>query len=564
MTQAATIVSADKSPASARGAGWAVPDVNSAVWLFALIGLIACIHVSMVLGRSINGDEFWFYSQVEIVARGDAIQPLQTIHTRAFAWWLPALPGNAIDHIQIARIVMLMFIGVAGFGVYSAARAFGDHRAALLAAAAYLGAGYVLHHGTSFRVDPIVTALLANALAIALRTSLSARWIVALGVLVGLAAMVTIKFVLWAPAFAGAALWRWHALGYDWRYIARWFAAGAVALATFAALFALHGMAAGLPDASGSATGTLTQSAEAMFRLNGRIHMLILGVAAANSLPLALMAFGVVVFVLRQKDWPGARKLAVLGLWAVTLTPIYYSNSVPYAYVFFLAPVAVTTALVAPIFAQRYSYAGIAGAVAVCAIAVWAVDRRDMLAEQHKMVDAVHLAFPQPVAYFDCCGMIGSFEKANDFRSVWGVKRYLAAGEPEFLKQLKARPVPLAIDNNDDFSPLFDGTGTDEILPADAAALRGNFIHFWGDIYLAGAELGPLAKRKWALLVPGTYTVEGAMIVNGKRLGNGALVTLTRGTVKLENPRSTASRLVWGKRPQRPNYAPAPSMWVSY
>ena len=362
-----------------------LPGADSAVWLYALLGLLGAIHISMVLGRSINGDEFLFYSQVEIVARGEAISPLQTIHTRAFAWWLPSLPGDEIDHILIARWFMLSMLALTGFGIYSLARAFADHRAALIAAAAYLGAGYVLQHGTSFRVDPIVAALLANALAVVVRTDLSARWIAILGILVGVAAMVTIKIVLWALAFAGAALWSWQARKFDRQYPVRWIAAGVIALMVFASLFALHSMDQGLQSAEGAAKGTLASSGGRMFGLNEWIYIQFMGAAAANSLPLAAMAL-LLPFVLAKPAMPTVRKWSIAGLWIVALTPIYYENSSPYSYVFFLPPIAATTAFVVPWLAQRYSHAAIAGAIAVCALAVCTLERRDVLPQQRQLV----------------------------------------------------------------------------------------------------------------------------------------------------------------------------------
>ncbi len=539
-----------------------LPGIDSAIWIYALLGLLGAIHVSMILGRSINGDEFWFYSQVEIVARGEAIQPLQTIHTRAFAWWLPRLPGNEIDHIRIARLFMLGCLAVTGFGIYAIARAFADHRAALIAAAAYLGAGYVLQHGTSFRVDPIVAAFLTNALAVAIRTNLSARWIVVLGILVGFAAMVTIKFILWAPAFAGAALWRWQARKFEWHYLARWIAAGAVALAVFALLFTLHSIHQGMLSAEDSATGTLTSSGERMFGLNDFIYIEFMGAAAAKSLPLAAMAL-MVPFVLISQDLPAVRKWSVAGLWIVALTPIYYQNSSPYAYVFFLPPIAATTAFAAPYLAKRYSYAALAGAIAISALTAWAVDRRDVLPQQQQLLGAIHTSFPEASHYFDCCGMLGSLKKANGFRSPFGIENYLAAGRPEFRDAMLAQTLPLAINNNDDFSTLFAGDAS-QFLAEDAAVLRENFIPFWGDIYIAGIELAPETRRNWSLLVPGIYTARGEMIVNGKKIADGSLIELQRGTLDLENTGPEPSRLVWGKRPQAPQYAPPEEFWVSF
>ena len=200
------------APSLDKPSGFSLPRELPVSWLLVLIGLIAAMQLSMATGRSINWDEFWFYSQVEVVARGEFIIPLQTIHTRLFAW-LPGLPGSAIDHILTARLVMWACALVTAGCIYLTAEKFAGRSTALLAVAAYMGAGYVLQHSIAFRVDPMVTALLTSALAIAARTRLNALAIIALGALIGLAAMVTIKFVLWAPAFAGIALWRWHEEG---------------------------------------------------------------------------------------------------------------------------------------------------------------------------------------------------------------------------------------------------------------------------------------------------------------------------------------------------------------
>ncbi|MEL7446634.1 MAG: glycosyltransferase family 39 protein [Pseudomonadota bacterium] len=289
-------MTAPAAPASPEPAGLAtkprmqIPAADSVVWLYALIGGLAAIHVSMLFGRSINWDEFWFYSQVEILARGEFLKPLQTIHTRFFYWWLPGMPGNEIDHIQIARGFMLACLAITTVAIYLCAEAFSDKRTALLATGLYLGSGYVLQHGASFRVDPIVTACLATGLAIAVRSRLSIPAILAFGAVIGLAAMVTIKFVLWAPAFAAVALWRWQDENWDWRYPLRWIVAGIVALVVFAALYWWHGTGTAGSDANAEAVRTLDRSAGKMFGFPGNplFFMVIKGIAV--SMPLIIAA----------------------------------------------------------------------------------------------------------------------------------------------------------------------------------------------------------------------------------------------------------------------------------
>ena len=541
---------------------FALPDASSTFWLYALLGFLAVIHLSMATGRSVNWDEFWFYSQVQTVARGEFIQPLQTIHTRMF-FWLPHLPGNEIDHILIARLVMLGCLAVTACGIYAMAEKFADHRTALLAVAAHLGAGFVLQHGASFRVDPIVTALLTTGLAIATRTRLGAPAILALGAVIGLAGMVTIKFVLWAPAFAGLALCRWQDEDWDWRYPLRWVAAGVVALGVFALLYAWH--ATGSPDqANEVAGGILERTSGKMFGLANSPHLYISAKAVFTALPLVLAIAVVPWVILKHFDLEWHRKAALLAMWFPVLTPLYYLNSLPYFYPFILPAVSATTVFAIPFFVQRYGSHMVAGVIGAAALMVWLTDARGVTERQHVLVDAVHATFEEPVNYIDCCGMIGRFAKVNEFRTQWGVEKYLRTGRPLILEAMREQPVPLLLDNNKEFSRAIYGVDETTFHPQDLAAIKGTYVRFWGDIFVAGRELEAGSSEEWVVLVPGTYTVEGALSVGGKRFADGETVELPRGAVALANTTSETARLIWGEGPKRPQAAVPETYWTTW
>jgi len=426
-----------------------------------------------------------------------------------------------------------------------------------------MGAGYVLQHSTSFRVDPIVTALLTTALCIAARTRLSLHWLVTLGALIGLAAMVTIKFVLWAPAFAGIALWRWHDERYEWQYVARWFAAGAVSVAVFAALYTLHSINLGLYDAKEAAEGTLTRSAGKMFALLDSPHLIMIGKGAFTGLPLTL-AILMVPLVVPRLDVPIAKRIGLMGLWLPILTPFYYVNSLPYFYTFILPPVAVICALALPVFVERYGMALVALFIGLTAAMVWTVDVRGVTDRQRTLITAVHNVFPEPVPYFDCCGMIATFPKKNDFLTRYGVQRYLDTGEATLVKAMQEAPVPLVLDNNRQFSRVIEFNDASEFLPEDAEALRSTYIRFWADIYIAGRMLEGGTAQKWNVLVPGTYTVEGTLLVNGAEYGNGSLVKLDRGDIMLANPGEERAQLIWGRNKVRPSIEPVSFYWTAW
>ncbi|MEL6877193.1 MAG: glycosyltransferase family 39 protein [Pseudomonadota bacterium] len=536
-----------------------MPGANSIIWIYVLVGLIAAMHLSMLLGRSINWDEFWFYSQVEQVARGEFIQPLQTIHTRFFAWWLPDLAGNEIDHIIIARLFMLACLAVTVTGIFLTAEKFSDKRKALIAVAAYLGTGFVLQHGTSFRVDPIVTACLTSGFAIAARTRLSSASIMALGALIGLAAMVTIKMILWAPAFAGIALWRWEEERYGWRYPVRWMAAGMVALAMFALLYLLHGAGMGLDTANNSASRTLSRSAQSMFSLADAKGMARVVRGVLSGLPFFGLAAIVPIAVLKS-DRTLAQKVALIAMWLPVLTPLFYRNAFPYFYAFILPSVAIITVFAIPILLRRFGNAIVVGVIGGCALMVWIVDARSITERQHTLVDAVHKIFPEPVSYFDCCGMIAGFDKANDFRSKWGIRNYLASGRPKMLETMRKQPVPLMLDNKREYSLAITEVSPAKFHPQDYAALRETYVKFWGDVYVAGRQLEPGSKEAWEVLVPGNYTVHGEMVVDDRPLANGSLIELERGVVVLANPGNRQAKLVWGEYLEMPQ-APTPEFY---
>lgn len=560
-----TAVSTQGAPTDAGSAFSAIPDRASKVWLYALVALIGALHISMVMGRSINWDEFWFYSQVEAVARGDFVRPLNTFHTRLFSWWLPALGSDEVDRIMIARLAMLGCMGVTSLGIYAIAEKLTDQRSALLALCAYLGAGYVLHHATSFRVDPIVTALLTTGLAIAVRTRLSAGYLVCLGLIIGLAATVTIKFVLWAPAFAGAALWRWQDEDWNWRYLLRWVSAGIVALGVFGLVYFLHANANSLESANASASGMLSGSARKMFGLFQSPYIAMMAKGASTAVPFVIAAIAAPLVVLRLGlSWQ--RRAALLAIWAMFLTPFYYHNSAPYAYTFLLPPVAVVSAFAFAAALKRYPSALLAAPIALFAGLTWWSDDRAIADEQRKVIAAAQSIVPQSVAYFDCCGMLASKRKVNTFTTPWGVESYIAAGEPRMRQAMMEQPVPLLLDNFGYYRSLFEGGEEYKafLVPEDAQALRATYRHVWGDVYLAGRMIAGLDGITWDVLVPGRYTLSGDLVVAGKAMEDGAIITLERGPVTLFNQSDKAASITWGDQMSVPASAAPDDYWYGF
>ena len=550
-------------PQEPAGSLGALAQTVSRVWPAALLILMAALHLHLGVTRSINWDEFWFYSQVESLAQGRYLQPLQTLHTQMFAWWLPQLGGTAVEHILAARWVMLGFTVIAAGAIFLVARKISNTEAAYLAVAAYLGGGFVLNHATSFRVDAIAAATLGSALAVAMCTRLRAPAILALGALIAVSAMVTIKFVLWFPAFLGIALWRWEEEGFDWRYLLRWVAAGVVAAVLGALLYLWHSAAAEAGEAALNTANYASGSASKMFGLLHSPYLYLMRHAALFAVPLALAVVLAPIVIAKDKR-STAKKVALALLWFPVLTPLFYHNTAPYFYVFILPPVAIAASVSFAFLAQRYGAAMIAGAIALFAIMAWVTNEEPVTDRQQALLTAIHETFEEPVAYFDCCGMIGSFPKANGFMTPWGIEGYRASGVPKFAGKMAEQPVPLLFDNEQMFAAVFDSDAPTFFHPKDEVALRGTYRHFWGDLYLAGRDFEAGEAIEWEVLVPGTYTASGALMVDGELMNAGETVELARGTVAITNTSNEPAHITWGDNIAPPSTTPPSDYWGGF
>src|SRR5690242_1185127 len=236
---------------------------DAVFWMACALALALTLQFTLVVHRSINWDEFWFYSQVEDLARGRLAWPLQTLHTRVFAWILD-VPGTNIDRIVAARIVMFGCELLTCAIIFSLASRFTDRWAGLLCALCYVSTGFVFQHGYEFRTDPITAALLMSALWLVMRAP--AKWTTAalIGLIVATAAMFTIKIVLYAPAFAGAIWLHWRRDDRSRDYLLKIGASGIVAVLAFAALYYLHSRGIVADDSTG-ARSILGNAGGAMF-----------------------------------------------------------------------------------------------------------------------------------------------------------------------------------------------------------------------------------------------------------------------------------------------------------
>jgi 4-amino-4-deoxy-L-arabinose transferase-like glycosyltransferase len=535
---------------------------SDAWWIGAAAAVIALCHLWLAVTRGVNWDEFHYYDAVRQFDAGTLIYALQTLHAQLFGWLL-RLPGDVVDHIRTARIVMVACELGAALALFGLARRFASNAAAALTALAYLSGGNVVIHGGAFRTDPQATLLLTTALWLLASARLRPASVIAFGLLTGLAAMVTIKVAFWAPAFAGIAWLRWRESPLKLDMLRRLAACVGASLVAFLVLYAWHSsQVAPNPVAAASTVG----SAGRVVFSEGLVpqwpalrHQLVI----APHIP-ALLLLTVLFWpwLARSRD----RGLAMLGLLLPLAVLLVYRNSYPYFFVFLLPPVVLATAPAMDRIIVRWC--GVAApAVLMAGLAVYLAwgQPRDVVAAQKRIIAVAHQVFPQPVAYFDFCGYLGDYERALPFMpSGWGLAEYRRAGRPVFVEAMDRKTVPLLMVNHNVFFSVTTGVSRGEdLLEADVRALRESYIPHWGILWVAGKQI-PAGDEaaEITVRVPGRYTLErGELVLDGVRYRSGQTLELERGIHRIGGPRPDQATLRWGdhlKAPAEPVPVPGP------
>ena len=176
--------------------------------------------------------------------------------------------------------------------------------------------------------------------------------------------------------------------------------------------------------------------------------------------------------------------------------------------------------------------------------------QRQLLAEAERL-------FPDHPAYFDSCAMLGNFPKANAFMTPMGIALYRQGSYPAMADTLARRAVPLVLAADSLFERVMGSNQpVPELLEQDLAALRGNYVRYWGPFWVAGREIASAGDI--TLLVPGSYRIEGAeLLIDGKLHPAGSVIELDRGPHRAE-PRGGKTRLIWAKARPAPA-EPAPT-----
>lgn len=523
----------------------ALPGRDASFWPAAAILVLLCLQATMVFTRAINWDEYSYWREVAYFADGRLDRPLQTLHVRLFSW-LAGTFDTSVDHIVAARVAMLGFECVTLIFLYLMARKFADQAVALIVPLAYISAGNVLQHGFSFRVDPMATAGLCGALYFLLCSRLDWRGALGFGLCAAFAAMITIKVVLYFPAFAGVSAYRLLSSTDRARTALRVTFAVVLAALLFGLLLWLHGL--GVTAAEGAMGRTSKQFDSSsnwvfFFGLPPYRAMILKAFLAAPALSMMIAA---TPFLLARSQMGTAMKLVFWGLWLTIACLFFYKNTAAYFFVFLFAPLTLAALPVIQWASRRFSVQLLALAFTSIAFGQFLVEDRSTIDRQRQLERNVHEIFPQPVTYIDQNYMLGGWPKANGFMTAWSMNKYMDAGVPEYRIALEKQTVPLLLVNWWFLDEIMERKDDRYLLPEDNAALRDNYIPFSWPIWVAGKAF-PAASAEVSeeFLVPGPYTVEGGpLLLDGTAHADGDVVEVGRGMHRVEPKAPT--RLVWG------------------
>ena len=509
----------------------------SAKWLIGAAALLMALQVELLFAKSINWDEFFHFSQIHASLRGEPVQWLQTPHVYLFGW-VPALPGSPIDHILLTRLMILPFALITCLAVFDIARRFTDIQSAALAALALAAGGNAFLHAFALRADMIAAALLTGILWVLATRPRSLFWTGSAMILSGLATIATIKSVLYAPALIAIAVWRWQ----DRLSLkAAGGAAAIVAIAALAVLTIVPGEM--LASAKGLANASLDRMFSAGLFPQGRYFMVQLVMAPVLTASVTLAIYASIKGDRRMPWW------LVAGLILPLASVVIYRNAYPYFFAFILPPVAIVAALGVPAIVRRYGAMTVLGAIASTALVLSLTEPRDMLDRQRVVQSGIAEIFPEPVRYIDDIAFRPDFPRAvPHFASGWALENYHRRGKPDYSAAMQEPPAPFLFRQGYALEILEPEAGdTEALLPADAEALRQNYIEHWGRVFVAGKEIAPSERSQTiSIKIAGPYTIEGAaMAINGTRYHAGSVVKLDQGLHEI-GPLNGSATLRWG------------------
>lgn len=512
-------------------------DVQRHIAYLAFAVLVAAAWI-----RNVNWDEFFFLSHIHANLEGRLDRPMQTAYVHAFGW-LAWIPGKEMAQVFVARLTMTLFLGITCLSIYRISKTVAGRDVAGLAVLAFLTSGFVIVYGASFRADPIAAAGLMAAMAIMMTKRMGSVQTAVTALLIAASLLVTVKAVLYLPAFLGVLLWRWPERG----QVLRIFVSGLIGVGLASIIYIWH--ASGIASSLSNETANNAQRAFETTLLDSGLFP-----RAREALLWALLSLGAITLVaVGIGAGQNNRKICAALAFALPclLSILFYRNAFPYFFPFITPPLMIITAMGA----ARLGRGPVLGTLIVLMLCTGAGQAVKALSEnaalQRATLAEVHRLFPEPVPYIDHNAMVATFPRNLFFMSSMGLKHYRAAGQPVMAHLIETKRPPLLLANrwalhvamNDETVP----DGPHLLFPEDAEALRQSYIHYSGTIWLAGQEtiLGS-EPEDITLPFPGRYRVETdkPVVIDGNNVSD-RMVIYSDGEHRVSGSLGQKVRFVW-------------------
>ncbi len=515
-----------------------------------VLGMLLAMQLYLVSYKSFNWDEFLHYSQVYLARNGTLAAPFQVLHSRIL-FWAPYAAESLVDQMRLARLFMWGCTLVTLAAIYGLARQFTCRVNSLYAAIAYLTAGYVFTQSFSIRADPMAAATLMSALYLFASGKLTPARAIAAGALIGLAGMITLKSVFYAPCFAGIAWWRYRQAGGKADILIPIAAMTMAALLAFAVIYWLHTSGLAAKPVESSSPASFMESGKAWFFSEdsyGQKWILVqAGWAFVFVLCIVLAPFG-----WRWTRVSASAQLALIGLVAPLLVLTFYRNTFPYFFVFLLAPVAVAIAPVLGTMRDRYGTIPMLALLALSPVVLTLREPIDVIDRQQAMIAYVKREFPRPVSYLARSGEIANYPRALvHLTASVGMNRYHERGKPIIARKVEAGQIAFVLANHPNIEAALNGKPLPRsFLQADANLLNDNFVQQWGPLYRAAKAI-PAGDAPHRFKVPssGPYTLEGErLLIDGQEVVHGQTIVLAAGEHEASGPRANRTVLWRGER----------------
>jgi hypothetical protein len=542
--------------------------LDTALLCFIVIAFALKLHTAFVF--EINWDEFLNLSWIYDYQRGELSAVLHTVYVHWFGW-LAAVSSNEVDQIIAARVVMFALNAATAWLIFRICRAFFSRTASLLAVLAYLSFSFVFRHETAFRTDAMSTFLLMSALWLVVCSRLNLWRALLAGALIGLAGLVTVKSIFYAPIFAAVLIGR-VLLAEDRRAaLLRALTVVLAALAGFAVLYGMHAASlAGIDQfapfvvrAYGKTIGEQSLFPQGYWLRISIIENFVFWIVLLTGTAIALLN------MVQTNGRERIRWFMVSSFAAILVTLVFYLNAYPYYYVFMLAPAVVLCAATADQLPSSRRVPALAIVTVIFAGTIMANYARVLTqdnAGQRTLLAGIHEMFPEPVAYIDRCSMISRYSKKGFFMASWQMAEYWDAGEPVMRKAILDGQPRFLLANSpylDLSRPPSSAQASDRgLFREDADVLAGNFIPHWGPVHVAGKSLAlssTAPEKEFEILIDGPYTLEGdgPVLIDEHELAPGAVVELEKGMHAIELVAAEGNFVLrWGRGLHRPKAPP--------